>query len=83
MKQWDVVMAYWLDSSGIGRWTDTEAVLQDAFISSCWTAGFYIGEDSECIKIASSASTTDQLDHIMYIPKVAVKKIEVLATAKG
>ena len=82
MKQWDVVMVYWLDSSGIGKWTDTETVLGDHFISQCWTAGFFLREDEECIRIASSASTTEQVDHIMYIPKVAIKEIKVLAKGK-
>lgn len=82
MKRWDIVLAYWVDSGGIGRWTDTEVALANIKESThCWTVGFYFGESDECISIASCASTSDQVDHIMFIPKVALVKLELLKKA--
>lgn len=78
MKPWDIVLVYWVDSAGTGRWTDTNVVLEDNHVSQCWTAGFFLGYSDDCIKVASSGSDTNQVDHIMYIPKVAIVKTTVL-----
>ena len=78
MKSWDIVLVYWVDSSGIGKWTDTDSVIEDDHIGQCWTAGFFLGYNKDCIKVASSASTSDSVDHIMYIPKIAIKKVKVI-----
>lgn len=78
MKPWDIVLVYWVDSSGIGSWTDSQKVLDENWESNCWTAGFFVGYSDYCIKMASSASNTDSMDHIMYIPKVCIKKIKVI-----
>jgi hypothetical protein len=78
MNRWDIVLAYWVDSAGTARWTDTEVALGGVKVSPCWTAGFYFAETDDCIAIASSASDNDQVDHIMYIPKVALIKLQLI-----
>jgi hypothetical protein len=78
MKRWDIVLAYWHDSAGTGKWTDTEAALDIIEPSQCWTAGFYLGETHDCISIASSASDNDSVDHVMYIPKACLIKMQIM-----
>lgn len=78
MKPWDIVLVYWVDSSGVGRWTDIETVIEDEHIAQCWTTGFFLGYNEHCIKVASSASTSDSVDHIMYIPKVCIKDVQLI-----
>ena len=79
MKRWDIVLAYWVDSGGIGKWTDIEYALKELEVAPhCWTAGFYLGESEECIGIAASASINDNVDQIMYIPKVSLVKLELI-----
>lgn len=78
MKPWDIVLVYWVDSGGIGRWTDTKDVINDDDCPRCWTAGFFLGYNDNCIRIASSGSTSDSVDHVMFIPKVAIVKTTVL-----
>ena len=79
---WDAVIVYWVDSSGLGSWTDAETIYNDTHIAHCWTCGFYFGDSGECIRIVGSASDNDSIDHVMYIPVVAVKKIEILRKAQ-
>ncbi len=83
MKPWDIVIVYWVDSSGVGRWTDTETIMQDEHISQCWTAGFFLGYSKDCMKIASSASANDHVDHIMFIPKVSIKDVQVIGKGRA
>ena len=80
-NRWDIVLAYWIDSAGIGRWTDIEEALRQTKVSRCWTAGFYLQETNDCLCIASSSSDNDSVDHIMYIPKAALVKLEVIKKA--
>lgn len=79
---WDIVIVYWVDSSGVGSWTDAHTVYEDEHISKCWTAGFYFGESKECVRIVSSASANESVDHIMYIPKVCIKRVELVKRGK-
>jgi hypothetical protein len=82
INRWDIVLAYWVDSGGIGRWTDIEVALKELGTAPhCWTAGFYLGESEECIGIAASSSINDNVDQIMYIPKVALVKLQVIKKA--
>ena len=78
MKHWDIVLVHWVDSSGIGSWTNTDTILEDEHISKCWTAGFFLGYNEQCIKIVSSASSSDSVDHIMYIPKICIKGVTLI-----
>ena len=79
---WDIVIVYWVDSSGVGSWTDAETVYKDEHISKCWTAGFYFGESEECVRVVSSAGDNESVDHIMYIPKVCVKRVQIIERGK-
>lgn len=82
MKPWDIVLVYWLDSSGVGRWTETETILDDNHVAECWTSGFFLGYSDQCIKVASSSSSNDSVDHIMYIPKRCVIKVKVIGKGR-
>jgi hypothetical protein len=81
MKRWDAVIVYWIDSSGGSRWTDIQNIIDYDSVACCWTVGFFVGYNDECIKIVSNASDNDTVDHYMYIPKVAIKKIQILQEA--
>lgn len=78
LETWDIVLVYWVDSSGSGRWQDSSEVLNEECVCECWTAGFFLSYNKDCIKIASSSATSDQVNHVMYIPKVAIKKVQVI-----
>ena len=78
LKLWDAVIVYWVDSSGLGSWTDAETIFKDKHIAHCWTCGFYFGDSGECVRIVGSGASNDNVDHVMYIPKVAIKKIDLL-----
>lgn len=82
MKPWDIVLVYWHDSSGVGRWTDMQTVLEDDHIAECWTSGFFLGYSDKCLKVASSASSNDSVDHIMYIPKECVIKVDIIGKGR-
>ena len=81
IKKWDAVCITWVDSSSYDSWCSTEdALARIEQPLDCWTIGFYIGESTETIVIASNRSFQDNVDLCMYIPKVAVKHIAIWKT---